>query len=83
MGFASLGTTGLLAQPAFPSKPVRVVVGFPPGGGMDIAGRLVAERLTAILGRPVIVENRHGGENLHGVPEDKVEIMKNRFEIKL
>ena len=31
----------------------------------------------------VIVENRHGGENLHGVPEDKVEIMKNRFEVKL
>jgi len=31
----------------------------------------------------VIVENRHGGENLHGVPEDKVQIMKNRFEVKL
>ena len=31
----------------------------------------------------VIVENRHGGVNQHGVPEDKIEIMKNRFEIKL
>ena len=31
----------------------------------------------------VIVENRHGGINQHGVPEDKLEIMKNRFEIKL
>lgn len=31
----------------------------------------------------VIVENRHGGKNLHGVPEDKIELMKNRFEIKL
>jgi len=31
----------------------------------------------------VIVENRHGGANQHGVPEDKIEIMKNRFEIKL
>jgi phenolic acid decarboxylase len=31
----------------------------------------------------VIVENRHGGVNQHGVPEDKLEIMKNRFEIKL
>jgi len=30
-----------------------------------------------------IVENRHGGKNVHGVPDDKVEIMKNRFEIKL
>ena len=31
----------------------------------------------------VIVENRHGGRNIHGVPDDKLEIMKNRFEIKL
>lgn len=31
----------------------------------------------------IIVENRHGGVNAHGVPEDKIEIMKNRFEIKL
>ena len=31
----------------------------------------------------LIVENRHGGENIHGVPADKLEIMKNRFEIKL
>ena len=31
----------------------------------------------------LVVENRHGGVNEHGVPEDKLEIMKNRFEIKL
>jgi predicted kinase len=31
----------------------------------------------------LIVENRHGGENLHNVPEDKIEVMRNRFEIKL
>jgi predicted kinase len=31
----------------------------------------------------VVVENRHGGKNIHGVPEDKLEIMKNRFELKL
>jgi predicted kinase len=31
----------------------------------------------------MIVENRHGGKNVHGVPEDKLEIMKNRFEVKL
>jgi hypothetical protein len=31
----------------------------------------------------VVVENRHGGKNIHGVPEDKLEAMKNRFEIKL
>jgi hypothetical protein len=31
----------------------------------------------------VIIENRHGNENIHGVPEDKLQIMKDRFEIKL
>jgi hypothetical protein len=31
----------------------------------------------------VIVENRHGGKNIHGVPEDKLQIMKDRFEVKL
>jgi hypothetical protein len=31
----------------------------------------------------LIVENRHGGKNTHGVPDDKLEIMKNRFEVKL
>jgi hypothetical protein len=31
----------------------------------------------------IIVENRHGGVNEHGVPEDKIELMRNRFEIKL
>jgi len=31
----------------------------------------------------IIVENRHGGKNIHGVPDDKLEIMKNRFELKL
>jgi hypothetical protein len=31
----------------------------------------------------LIVENRHGGNNVHGVPDDKLEIMKNRFEVKL
>jgi hypothetical protein len=31
----------------------------------------------------IIVENRHGGENVHGVPVDKLEVMKNRFEVQL
>jgi len=31
----------------------------------------------------IVVENRHGGKNIHGVPDDKLEVMKNRFEFKL
>ena len=48
------------AQDAWPSRPVRFILPFPPGGGTDILGRLIAERLSASLGQPVVTENRGG-----------------------
>lgn len=54
-----------LARPAFaqawPSRPVRLVVGFPPGGTTDLAARVMVEPMTQRLGQPVVVENRPGG----------------------
>jgi tripartite-type tricarboxylate transporter receptor subunit TctC len=47
--------------PAWPSRPVRILVGFPPGGLPDVYARLLSERLGAMLGQAVIVENRPGG----------------------
>ena len=49
------------AQTDWPSRAVRFIVPFPPGGGGDIAARAVAEKASTLLGQPVIVENRTGG----------------------
>lgn len=48
------------AQGIYPDRPVRLVIGFPPGGPTDIAGRLLAQRLTEILGQQVMVDNKPG-----------------------
>src|SRR6266571_3055015 len=65
LGMASflLGLTCALAveaQERFPSKPLRIVVPFAPGGSTDIFARLIGERLGSAVGQPVVIENRPG-----------------------
>src|SRR3954468_8804621 len=55
---ATAGAEG--AAQTYPTKPVRLIVPFPPGGSNDIVGRLMAQELTEKLGRQVIVDNRGG-----------------------
>src|SRR6185312_11507311 len=50
------------AQPAWPAKPIRLVVPFPAGGQLDVVSRLFAERLAVVLGQPVIVEVKPGAD---------------------
>jgi tripartite-type tricarboxylate transporter receptor subunit TctC len=60
-----IGTAEALAQP-YPTRPLRIVVPYPPGGGNDIIGRIAAEELTRRLGQQAIVDNRPGGSTVIG-----------------
>ena len=65
IGIAAAGPAAF-AQDAFPSQPIRIVVPYPPGGFTDILGRLIAEKLQAQVGQPVVVDNKGGGGSTIG-----------------
>jgi tripartite-type tricarboxylate transporter receptor subunit TctC len=50
----------LRAQAAWPTRPIKLIVGFPPGGGIDFAARTIQPGLEAALGQPVVIENKPG-----------------------
>lgn len=70
---ATLATMGSLshAQTAgsadtWPQRPVRIVVPFPPGGGTDVVGRALAQKLSTQLGKPIVVDNKPGASTIIG-----------------
>ena len=63
---AALLPAAARAQGAFPERTVRYIVPFPPGGLTDIMARLVGQKLSEIWGKPVVIENRAGGNALIG-----------------
>ncbi|WP_233238619.1 tripartite tricarboxylate transporter substrate binding protein [Bordetella sp. LUAb4] len=56
---AALGVAGA-AQGAYPDRPIRLIVGFPPGGASDVAARAIAAKMGALLGQAIVVENKGG-----------------------
>src|SRR5215210_7332527 len=50
----------------YPNKPITLIVPFPAGGGVDVIGRIVADKLAADLGQPVIIDNRGGAAGVIG-----------------
>src|SRR5512137_1225151 len=70
MALACLAAAFVFGGPAlaqdYPNKPLRLVVGFPPGGSADVMGRLIAQKLAEQMGQQVIVDNKPGAGSMVG-----------------
>src|SRR6185295_18211228 len=60
LAFTALAACGYAHAQSYPSKSIRLLVPFPPGGGTDYTARLVSQKLTEMWGQPIVIENRPG-----------------------
>src|ERR1700739_1051845 len=68
LALATAAATPALAQTAadYPTKPVRLIIPFPPGGSNDVVGRMIAQQLSDRLGKQIVVDNRAGAGGVIG-----------------
>jgi tripartite-type tricarboxylate transporter receptor subunit TctC len=66
-GVLLLGVSGFVGAQAYPSKPIRIIIPFPPGAATDITGRFIAQKLGETLGQLAVAENRPGANGTIGV----------------
>jgi tripartite-type tricarboxylate transporter receptor subunit TctC len=66
IALAAIAGAATSAESNYPTRPVRLIVGYPPGGSTDIAARLIAQKLTPVFSQNVIVDNRAGASGLIG-----------------
>jgi tripartite-type tricarboxylate transporter receptor subunit TctC len=66
LAFAAVPAAASAQQGAYPAKPVKLVIPYPPGGGTDITGRAMAQKLSEFLGQSVVIENKPGATGMIG-----------------
>jgi tripartite-type tricarboxylate transporter receptor subunit TctC len=66
LAFAFLCLIGIVRaqNAAYPNRPIKMLVGFAAGGGTDVAARIIAQKMSEILGQSIVVENRTGASGL-------------------
>jgi tripartite-type tricarboxylate transporter receptor subunit TctC len=69
LGGIALATPSTLSAQDFPNRPIKVVVGFPPGGGTDVAARIIAAEMSKGLGQSVLIENKPGAAGTLGAAD--------------
>src|SRR5258708_14534416 len=69
MIFALVVASAMASAQTYPSKPIRIVVPWPPGGGTDVVARTVAQKMHETLGQPAIVDNRAGANGIIGADQ--------------
>jgi len=66
LGLAFWAATAAAGDSAYPTRPIRLIVGYPPGGSTDIAARLIGQKLAPVFGQSIVVDNRAGASGTIG-----------------